>query len=306
MLRSLFRDTSFPLVDHHLASFNALLETSIPTLVKVSNPYQLELSDKRYIRVYIGGKDGSKISFEAPVDEHGGPIVPHACRLDNTSYALTFKADIELEFVFPEGNPETKTFENIMIGQIPLMLRSKNCYLTAMDGYEVGECKYELGGYFVIDGKERVLLTQELLGNNMMYAGTRKKSTVKDTEETGLSTGFGFEEPNEYYVGIKSMSEDGSKGPSSHYLILPSQNKFEEDPKKGGGRPHFGRDRRLCVIQLPGFQQPVPILSVFAALGLTSDRDVYETIFAGVPDKDRIGQILRFWSRARSANTSLK
>ena len=288
MLRSLFRDTSFPLVDHHLASFNALLEKSIPTFIKVSNPYQLELSDKRYIRVYIGGKDGSKISFESPVDEHGGPIVPHACRLDNTSYALTFKADIELEFAFPEGNSVSKVFENIMIGQIPLMLRSKNCYLTAMDGYEVGECKYELGGYFVIDGKERVLLTQELLGNNMMYAGTRKKKAVHDTEGTGLTTGSGFEEPNEYYVGIKSISEDGSKGPSSHYLILPSTNKFEDDPRLGGGAPHWGRDRRLCVIQLPGFVQPVPVMSVFAALGLTSDRDIYETVFAGISDQDRL------------------
>ena len=80
VLRSLFRDTSFPLVDHHLSSFNALLDTSIPTFIKASNPYLLELSDKRQIQIYIGGKDGSKISFEAPVDERGAPIVPHACR----------------------------------------------------------------------------------------------------------------------------------------------------------------------------------------------------------------------------------
>jgi DNA-directed RNA polymerase II subunit RPB2 len=282
VLRSLFRDTSFPLVDHHLSSFNALLETSIPTFIKVSNPYLLELSDKRQIQIYIGGKDGTKISFEAPVDERGAPIVPHACRLDNMSYALTFRATIEVEFLFPDSASETKVFENIVIGQFPLMLRSRNCYLTAMDGYEVGECKYELGGYFVIDGKERVLLTQELLGNNMMYAGVRKKKAVQDTEGTGLTTGAGFEEPNEYYVGIKSISEDGSKGPSSHYLILPSPNTFQDTP------PHFGRDRRLCVIQLPGFAQPVPLFSVFAALGLTSDRDLYETILAGVPDKDRL------------------
>lgn len=282
VLRSLFRDTSFPLVDHHLSSFNALLDTSIPTFIKASNPYLLELSDKRQIQIYIGGKDGSKISFEAPVDERGAPIVPHACRLDNKSYALTFRATIEIEFLFPDSKPESKVFENIIIGEIPLMLRSRNCYLTAMDGYEVGECKYELGGYFVIDGKERVLLTQELLGNNMMYAGVRKKKAVQDTEGTGLTTGAGFEEPNEYYVGIKSISEDGSKGPSSHYLILPSPNTFQETP------PHFGRDRRLCVIQLPGFAQPVPIFSIFAALGLTSDRDLYETILAGVPDKDRL------------------
>jgi len=72
VLRTLFQDTSFPMVDHHIASFNAMLDTSIPTFVKVSNPYQLELVEKdkptRYIRVYIGGKDGTKMSFTAPVD----------------------------------------------------------------------------------------------------------------------------------------------------------------------------------------------------------------------------------------------
>ena len=287
MLRSLFRDSSFPLVDHHLASYNAMLDTSIPTFIKVSNPYQLELADKRYIKVYIGGKEGDKISFEPPVDERGAPIVPHACRLDNVSYSLTFRGDIQVDFEFPEGKTESKVFENIVLGQLPLMLRSKNCYLSAMDGYELGECKYELGGYFVITGKERVLLTQELLGNNMLYAGVRKKKAVHDTEETGLTTGSDFKEPNEYIVGIKSISEDASKGPFSHYLILPAENRFEEDPRHGGP-PHWGRDRRLCVIQLPGFAQPVPIMSVFAALGLTSDRDIYETVFAGVPDSDRL------------------
>jgi DNA-directed RNA polymerase II subunit RPB2 len=297
VLRTLFQDTSFPLVDHHLASFNAMLETSIPTFVKVSNPYQLELVEKgkstRYIRVYIGGKDGSKLSFESPVDEHGAPVVPHACRLDNISYALTVKADIVFEYVFAEGEPEVKIFENIVIGEIPLMLRSRNCYLTAMDGYSIGECKYELGGYFIIDGKERVLLTQELLGNNMMYSGIRDRSAISLANVDGNIEGEGaadkfvqtekFGGDKETYVGIKSVSEDASKGPYSHYLVLgPPSSVVEKKPN-----PEKQLNQRSLVITLPGFQDPVPVLSVFAALGVTTDRDIYDLILAGVPDPDR-------------------
>ena len=291
VLRRLFRDTSFPLVDHHLSSFNAMLETSIPTFVKVSNPFQLELSDKRFIRIYIGGKDGSKISFEPPVDEHGGPIVPHACRLDNKSYTLTFRGDIVFEYIFPEGmgEPVVNTFENIEIGKIPLMLRSRNCYLTAMDGYPLGECLYELGGYFVIDGKERVLLTQELLGNNMMYSGMRDRKAASTSEDTPDEPAelkrvekTSFEGEKEFYVGIKSVSEDASKGPYSHYLVLSPPSAWnEEDVEKS-------RSKRSLVVTLPGFTEPVPVLSIFAALGVTSDRDLYDLILAGVPDRDRL------------------
>jgi DNA-directed RNA polymerase II subunit RPB2 len=291
VLQRLFKDTSFPLVDHHLSSFNAMLEISIPTFVKVSNPFQLELSDKRFIRIYIGGKDGSKISFEPPVDEHGGPIVPHACRLDNKSYMLTFRGDIVFEYVFPEGmgEPVVNTFENIVIGEIPLMLRSRNCYLTAMDGYPLGECLYELGGYFIVDGKERVLLTQELLGNNMMYSGLRDRKAASTSEDTSDEPAelkrvekTSFEGEKEFYVGIKSVSEDASKGPYSHYLVLSPPSAWNEDDVEKS------RSKRSLVITLPGFTEPVPVLSIFAALGVTSDRDLYDLILAGVPDKDRL------------------
>jgi DNA-directed RNA polymerase II subunit RPB2 len=278
-----------------------MLETSIPTFMKVSNPFQLELVEKdkatRYIRVYIGGKDGSKVSFEPPVDEHGGPIVPHACRLDNTSYALTVKADIVFEYVFAEGAAETKTFENIAIGEIPLMLRSRNCYLTAMDGYSIGECKYELGGYFIIDGKERVLLTQELLGNNMMYSGIRERSAIstKNVDETIEGEAFKdkfiradkFEGDKEFYVGIKSVSEDASKGPYSHYLVLGPSSGLSSFLTETSGNIERSLNQRSLVITLPGFQDPVPVMSIFAALGVTTDRDIYDLILAGVPDPDR-------------------
>lgn len=303
VLKTLFEDTKFPLIQHHVDSFNDFLDTAIPTLIRVTNekePFQLELAgvgdQRRYVRVYIGTKDGSKIRYEPPKEDDGTAIVPHACRLDNRTYALSLYADVEVEYAFPDGTTESKVFPNLLVGKIPLMLRSRLCYLSAMDGYDIGECKYELGGYFVIGGAEKVLLTQELLGNNMFAAGTRKRKAPKGTKAALVEADepilfedvkegeedTRYEEVQETYVSIKTFSEDGARGPYSHFMTIPAQT-FNPAATNG----NYGRDNRLAMMNLRGFSQPVPLFSIFRALGCTSDRDVYDTVLAGVPDKDR-------------------
>jgi DNA-directed RNA polymerase II subunit RPB2 len=313
VLQTLFRDTKFPLIQHHLDSFNDFLTTGIPSLIRATNesaPFELELAGaggtRRFVRVYVGGKDGSAIRYAPPMEEDGTAIVPHACRLDNRTYALSLLADLAVEYSFADGTGETRTFKDILIGKIPLMLRSKLCYLSGMEGYEIGECKYELGGYFIIDGAEKVLLTQELLGDNMVYAGTRKRKVprgttkrlveeeaamnmidvVKDVKGEADDADVAYEETTETYVGLRSMSEDGSRGPYSHFLVLPSEtSKPVADLATMQGS--LGRDNRLAVITMRGFSQPIPLVSVFRALGCASDKDIYEATLVGVPDADR-------------------
>ena len=302
ILKTLFSDTKFPIIQHHLDSFNDMLDVGIPEFIKASNPLELEVKGNRFVRVYIGGKDGSKIRYTSPTDDDGSAVVPHTCRLDDRTYAFSVFADIDIEYEFSDKSVVTKSFSDVRLGDIPLMLRSRLCYLSGMDGYEIGECKYELGGYFIIDGAEKVLLTQELLGNNMFYAGQRtrkapkgaKKSLVErdtplvmnktyDEEDEDVS----YEENIEYYASIRTLSEDGTRGPYSHFLMLPSSttsSNVDLETMKG----NIGVDNRLPMIQIPGFEQAVPVLSVFRALGITSDRDLYDTVLAGVPDKDRL------------------
>ena len=295
VLKTFFSDTKFPLISHHVDSFNDLLDVGIPTYIRKSNPFELEVPGNRFVRVYIGGKEGTKIRYEAPTEEDGTAIVPHACRLDNRTYAMSIFADIDVEYTFADNTTETRNFSNVLIGKIPLMLRSRLCYLTGLDNYAIGECQYELGGYFIIDGAEKVLLTQELLGNNMMYAGTRKRKAPKGTkaklveadepilfDDVKEDADTTYEEVTETYVGIKTFSEDGVRGPYSHFLTIPSET-FNPNAQTG----NYGRDNRLAMLNARGFAQPVPLLSIFRALGITSDRDVYDTVLAGVPDKDR-------------------
>jgi DNA-directed RNA polymerase II subunit RPB2 len=162
--------------------------------------------------------------------------------------------------------------------------------------YNAGECKFELGGYFIVSGQERVLLTQERLGDNMFYASKRIKppsttevrTTVEKEEEIKVK-GATKEDEYEYIANIRSISEDGTRGPFSHFITIPPKNIRPNDDVLIARTPDYGvfYTKRLAMITLPGFVQPVPLLSVFYALGLTNDRDIYDTILIGVPEDER-------------------
>ena len=286
-----YRGTFNPIVSHHVESFNDFVERRIPVFLKATNPINLVLADNRSIQVFIGGKDGSKVGYRPPLDELENAIVPNVCRCENKTYALDVIADIDIDYILPEGIESVK-FEKIRIAQLPLMLRSKYCHLSALTPeqlYEQGEDLHELGGYFIIDGGERVLLSQERLGNNLYYAGRRKVQTRVEEDQFGGKTESRGEQ-YEYYSGIRSISEDGTRGPYSHYLVIPPETRnytFEELEIRNITDYGQTRVRGAAVITLPGFKVPVPILSVLHILGLTSDKDIYDAVLAGIPQQDR-------------------
>ena len=295
VFNAFFEDTH-PLVKHHIDSYADFLNTKLPEFLKGSNPRKLTLTDGRVIDIYVGGKTGTSIVYKPPTDgPDGGALLPHACRLGNRTYALEIRGTIEMDYRIGDQTI-TKTFEDVMIGKVPLMLQSQLCYLSSMTAdqlYEAGECKFEPGGYFIIGGSEKVLLTQEKLGNNLFYAGKRvfdEPSVSSGLAEKGTAATIkGQKEKYEFYSGIRSASEDGTQGPYSHFLVIPPASILPSDPseiEKGGDYADFSM-KRLAAVTLPGFIEAVPLLSVFRALGISTDKDLYDTILAGIPDTDR-------------------
>lgn len=301
VLETYFRDTPNPLTRHHLDSYSELLSTKIPNFIAGMNPLGggHNLGDGRFIRVFLGGRKGDEIFYSSPVDEIGNAILPHQCRLDNKTYALDIRMNIEIEYEI-DKELITKRFEDVALGQIPLMVKSSLCYLSPMSSDELfacGECRFELGGYFIITGAEKVLLTQERLADNMFYAGKRRQvsssapggKTLVEKESASKIEDATKAEPDEYFAAIRSISEDGTKGPYSHFLVIPPENRKPDDPKQIASESDFSRfsTKRLTVITLPDFTQQVPVVSVLRALGLTNDQDIYDTVLAGIPSQDR-------------------
>lgn len=298
-----YTDTLNPIVQHHIDSYDDLLSRQLPLFLKASNPIKLVLpSEKRQIDIYIGGRDGNKIGYTPPLDELGNAIMPNTCRVENKSYVIDIRADIEIVYSFETGAPEVVSFEKVLIAQLPLMIRSKFCNLSGLTPEQMfaqGECHHELGGYFVIDGAERVLLSQERLGNNLYYAGNKAYKAVKIEDESlfgGEMKGKG--ESRSFFAAIRSVSEDGTRGPSSHYIELPPKFKSVsiEELKEKGEEINFGSNLeslrigesgRIPVITLPGFKEPLPLISVFRLFGINNDKDLYDIILAGIPEQNR-------------------
>jgi hypothetical protein len=74
-----YETTLNPITQHHIDSFNDLLERRIPVFLKASNPIQLVLDAERSIRFYMGGRDGTKILYRPPVDELENAVTPNIC-----------------------------------------------------------------------------------------------------------------------------------------------------------------------------------------------------------------------------------
>ena len=293
-----FSDVTNVLVRHHLDSYSYLLNNKIPNFIIGKNPVSLDLGDERRINIYIGGKSGKEIKYLPPTDDFGVAILPHQCRLENKTYMLTIKAKFEIEYIIGKETI-TKIFNDVTLARIPLMTKSSLCYLSNMTSeqlYDVGECKFELGGYFIIGGQEYVLLTQERLGENMFYASKRvpppadqeTRTLTEKEKEIGLEKTTKADK-HEFISAIRSASEDGTKGPYSHFLVIPPSNIKPDDPKVVAKTTDFGdfSTNRLALITLPGFTQPVPLISIFYALGLTNDQDIYDTVLAGIPESER-------------------
>jgi len=296
ILDTFFKDTPNPMVRHHLDSFSDFLELKIPTFVEASNPIKLSLEDGRQIRIFMGGKDGA-IRYVSPVDEEGIAILPHACRLESKTYSFDVRMDVTVEYDY-NGEIDTKTFDDVLVARLPLLLKSSLCYLRPMTSeqlYDAGECRFELGGYFIINGQERVLLTQESLGSNMFYARKRVEPPSPEavrtrTEKELVATLDKATKENkfEYIAGIYSESEDGTSR-AGHILTIPPKNAPITDSSTIAKETDYSNfsTNRLAMIQLPGFDNDVPLISVFYALGFTTDQDIYDVVLAGVGQSER-------------------
>lgn len=157
-----------------------------------------------------------------------------------------------------EHHEHKKTF----IGKIPIMLRSTYCLLNDLsnrDLTELNECPLDPGGYFIINGSEKVLIAQEKMATNTVYVFKKKDSKYAHTAE------------------IRSYMENSSRPVSTLWV--------SQMAKGGSGVKRSALGQRI-VATLPYIRQEIPIMVVFRALGFVSDRDILEHIIYDFSDME--------------------
>ena len=142
----------------------------------------------------------------------------------------------------------TTILEKIYLGKFPIMVQSDFCILAGLPKevrFQMGECRNDLGGYFIIDGKEKTIIPQEKFGDNMMYI---RKS------------------PDDKYLfsaEIRSVSEIVSKPIRTLSIRI--------------GAPDSKHSNLNIVVNIPNVRKPVPLFIVFRALGILTDKDIITT-----------------------------
>ena len=93
-------------------------------------------------------------------------------RLNYSNYLQVFcllYVDITKTVVKEGEDPVETQHQKTFIGKIPIMLRSTYCLLNNLmdrDLTELNECPLDPGGYFIINGSEKVLIAQEKMATN--------------------------------------------------------------------------------------------------------------------------------------------
>ena len=149
------------LIKQHLDSFNHFIDVEIKNVLKANDKIICDADPNWFVK-YLDIKVGK------PEIEEGFNIIrattPHECRLRDITYCAPITVDIE----YMRGQQRVIRKGQI-IGRMPIMLRSANCVLYNKTYYQLikfNECPHDPGGYFVINGSEKVILIHEQLSRN--------------------------------------------------------------------------------------------------------------------------------------------
>ncbi|POW07344.1 hypothetical protein PSHT_09992 [Puccinia striiformis] len=158
------------------------------------------------------------------------PMFPNEARLRNLTYSSPLYVDMsksnklatgeyddetgEPIYITDDADNEEKNSTQIYIGKVPIMLRSEFCILDKLDDeglHELNECPFDQGGYFVINGSEKVLIAQERMAANHVYVFAKAAPS-----------------PVSFLSEIRSAVEKGSKTVSSMQVKMYGGHKAEK------------------------------------------------------------------------------
>lgn len=250
------------LVRQQLDSYDEFIRSTMQEVVEESLPIELfpepVAEDGVFIRkkikikfgqIYIGGP----LMEEADSDEPEW-MFPNMARLRNLTYCAPLFVDVHktVSVMNDDGTDleiEEDTSERLPIGKVPIMLKSFFCHLTLNERtahdktlIDFGECTYDQGGYFVINGGEKVLVAQERMSSNQVYVFPGKGGT--------------------WVSEIRSMIDGSTRPTGALYIKLV---------KPAKGQALSGNVLRATI---PYIRQEIPVVIIFRALGFVSDRDI--------------------------------
>lgn len=246
-LLDLYFHKEFYTYRHLHNSYDKFIDDTIPTFFGENQHVFSEfVTDEKYIRHKFTFEN---LRIESPKLSNGvDPMFPADARHLAMPYSLTIYGDVtqKKETTYIDGVGDNRV-EEVTIGNVeknkpimivPVMLRSKYCNLNRYKGETKDECKYDPGGYFIVNGSEKVIISQDSMIKNHPMVFVKKNSNIF------------------YNVVQVNSKSHGSMGIMQAISIKM---------KKDG----------VMVVKVP-FLSEINIIILFKALGIVSDRDIIE------------------------------
>jgi DNA-directed RNA polymerase II subunit RPB2 len=252
------------LIDHHLNSFNYFMNNELQAIIR-EKEFNLKIfnkdtwNDEHQLYMETYQIEFGKIYISKPVlyDSPNKPMYPAEARLRKLTYGANLYIDIHHKIV--RINPltgeseviEQPLLEKYPCGRMPIMVGSKYCVLTEqnnMTKMDMGEGIYDYGGYFIIKGSEKIIISQEKKCENKICCFKQKGAQNKYSENAEISCVH----------------------PDNPSTISPVWVKMKAKEESYGGNVLRVRLRRM--------KQDIPLVIIFRALNFISDKSIVELI----------------------------
>jgi DNA-directed RNA polymerase II subunit RPB2 len=268
-----FRTVPYPYTRHHIDSFDQFLQQDLISIIKSQNPILIlkdlinaETSTYKYkVEIFVGGIDGTLIEIGTPTislqnTDEVRVLFPNEARLRNLTYASQVYADIIVKITYTtmtgavmDLSPSEETFQKWPLFKIPIMLQSRYCILNNKPKEflrEAGECPYDNGGYFIIDGAEKVLITRQEQAFNTLYVTPQTDPKVS------------------IYASISCLSAESRQVKRIAFALM-------RHVEKKQGFTNYA----TIQVSLPFVRKTIPLFVLFRALGFQSDEEILKMIF---------------------------
>lgn len=272
LIDSYFRTVNYPYTKHHLDSYDQFLQQDMISIIKSQNPILIlkDLIDEKTntykykVEIFVGGEDGTQIEIGTPTislqnTDEVRVLFPNEARLRNLTYCSNVYADIVVKITYTTNtrqvidlSPPPETFQKWPLFKIPIMLHSRYCILNNKPKEflrEVGECPYDNGGYFIVDGAEKILITRQEQAFNTLYVTPQNDPKVS------------------VYASISCLSAETRQVKRVAFALMRHVEKEKFTTHS------------TIQISLPFVRKTIPLFILFRALGFQSDEEILKMIF---------------------------
>lgn len=245
------------LVKHHIDSFNQLIEEIIPSILQNNdNVISEKVTENKVIRYRLTFDD---LGIKPPsMDDESNLLYPLDAIQKNLTYSSKYTATVtqwqdivDINTAVTEtriiGEPE----KDVPIAKVPIMVGSKYCNLTLRPDLAKKHCKYDAGGYFIVNGSEKVVLSVESIIH-------RKPMVFTQKDQNSII----------YYARVQSRPATYFVGNVQVFTI-----KLKKD--------------NSIVLNIPHFKE-VSIFTLMRALGIETDEDIVDSILDVKKEKNML------------------